>query len=261
MVKADSIIFGNDDWPRYLTLASMFHCLYTLEIEYAFSLSEMLFRVVVQDVTMSDFPPDQWRQFLEKSGGGNHKKKDDGKYCESQHASNVIGSGKNSDSHSVIRSGNQNSSNGGVLNSPLDSNTNDSDMNLLKENIGNVSVWVKFHGVPITTFSEDGLNVIATKLEWKYTIMVAMPKLVGEGFYMKIISDVVKNLKNPRQAIRGVQVGPKVGFKPTKQVYRRVSNKNSASTSGKIKQVGLFRQESDGKGSFTMALSSSSSTL
>ncbi|GJX00470.1 hypothetical protein Tco_0184383 [Tanacetum coccineum] len=130
------------------------------------------------------------------TGGGNHKKKDDGKYGELQPASNVIGSGNNSDSRSVIRSGNQNSSNGGDLNSPLDLNTNDS----------------------------------------------------------------VKNLKNPRQAIRGIQVGPKVGLKPTKQVYRRVSNKNSASTSGKIKQDGLFRPESDGKGSFTVALSSSSST-
>nr|GFB50512.1 hypothetical protein [Tanacetum cinerariifolium] len=79
----------------------------------------------------------------------------------------------------------------------------------------------------------------------KDTIMVAMPKLVGEGFYMrtihakyewkppkcssckvfshaldefpkKIVSDVMKNLKNRRQATRGVQVGPKMEFKPTK---------------------------------------------
>ncbi|GKG35594.1 zinc knuckle CX2CX4HX4C containing protein, partial [Tanacetum coccineum] len=74
--------------------------------------------------------------------------------------------------------------------------------------------------------------------ELKDTIMVAMPKLVGEGFNMctirveyewkpprcssckvfghvlnecpkKIVSDVVKNLNNPRQATRGVPVGPK----------------------------------------------------
>ncbi|GKB95383.1 zinc knuckle CX2CX4HX4C containing protein, partial [Tanacetum coccineum] len=70
--------------------------------------------------------------------------------------------------------------------------------------------------------------------ELKDTIVVAMPKLVGEGFKMciihveyewkpprcssctvfghvlnecpkKIVSDVVKNLNNPRQATRGVQ--------------------------------------------------------
>ncbi|GKG14724.1 zinc knuckle CX2CX4HX4C containing protein, partial [Tanacetum coccineum] len=74
-------------------------------------------------------------------------------------------------------------------------------------------------------------------VELKDTIMVAMPKLVGEGFYMytivveyewkrpkcssckvfghildecpkNIVSDVMKNLKNPRQASRVVYVGP-----------------------------------------------------
>ncbi|GJR52852.1 hypothetical protein Tco_1403373 [Tanacetum coccineum] len=38
------------------------------------------------------------------------------------------------------------------------------DANLLKEDVGNVSVWVKFHNVPITAFSENGLSFIATKL-------------------------------------------------------------------------------------------------
>nr|GEV54144.1 hypothetical protein [Tanacetum cinerariifolium] len=92
--------------------------------------------------------------------------------------------------------------------------------------------------------------------------MVAMPKLVGEGFYVstirvefewkpstcssyevfgqvlkecrkKVISEVVKNLKNSKQATRGVQVGPNVGFKPFKQVYRHVFNNNGARSSGK----------------------------
>ncbi|GJY99736.1 hypothetical protein Tco_0517166 [Tanacetum coccineum] len=82
-------------------------------------------------------------------------------------------------------------------------------------------------------------------------IMVAMPKLVEEGFYTcnvcveyewkpprsecckvfghvqdvcpkDIDSDVVKNTKKPSQTPRGVLVGPKVGFKPDKQVYRHV---------------------------------------
>ncbi|GKC58256.1 hypothetical protein Tco_1085854 [Tanacetum coccineum] len=102
-------------------------------------------------------------------------------------------------------------------------------------------------------------------LKLKDTIMVAMPKLVGEGFYTctvrveyewkppryacckgfghvhdecpKIIgSDVVKNLKKPSQAPRGVSVGPTVGFKPVKQVYRHVSKKNNVNTSGNKKK-------------------------
>nr|GEV75675.1 hypothetical protein [Tanacetum cinerariifolium] len=63
-------------------------------------------------------------------------------------------------------------------------------------------------------------------VELKDTIMVAMPKLV----YVK------KNLKNPRQAARGVHVSMKVAFKPLKQVYRLGSNRNNASSIGIKKQ-------------------------
>nr|GEY18144.1 hypothetical protein [Tanacetum cinerariifolium] len=102
-------------------------------------------------------------------------------------------------------------------------------------------------------------------VELKDTIMVAMPNLVGERFYMctirvkyewkhprcsscnvfyhvldecpkHIVSDVKKNLKNPRQAVRGVQVDPKMAFKPIKQVYRLVFIRNNAGVSGKKKQ-------------------------
>ncbi|GKD09254.1 putative reverse transcriptase domain-containing protein [Tanacetum coccineum] len=155
----------------------------------------------------------------------------------------------------------------------------------MKEDVGNVLVWVKLHGIPVIAFSEDGLSAIATKfgtpltidsytsdmciqswgrssyaralievrvgVELKDNIMVAMPKLIGEGFYTCIVhveyewkpprcacckvfghvqdecpkiidSDVVKNMKKPSQATRGVLVGPKVGFKLVKQVYRQV---------------------------------------
>ncbi|GKB83825.1 hypothetical protein Tco_0950720 [Tanacetum coccineum] len=123
------------------------------------------------------------------------------------------------------------------------------DVNLLKEDVGNVPVWVKLHGVPVTAFSEDGLSAIATKIvlievqadvELKDNIVVAMPKLTGEGFYTcnvhdecpkNKVSDVVKNMKKPSQTHKGVPVGPKVGFQPTKQVYRHVSKKNNVSTS------------------------------
>ncbi|GJZ48371.1 putative reverse transcriptase domain-containing protein [Tanacetum coccineum] len=131
-------------------------------------------------------------------------------------------------------------------------------VNLQKQDVGNVPVWVKFHGVHMTAFSEYGLSVIATKIgtplmldsytshmcmqswgrssyaraiielraddELKDTIVVAMSKLIDEC-PKKIILDVVKNLKSPRQATRG-----DVGFKSTKQIYRPVSNNNSSST-------------------------------
>ncbi|GJV60979.1 hypothetical protein Tco_1467079 [Tanacetum coccineum] len=118
----------------------------------------------------------------------------------------------------------------------------------------------------MTAFSDDGLSVIANKLgtplmldcntsdmciqscgrssyaravielradvDLKDTIVVAMAKLCPKN----IVSNVEKNLKNPKQATTGVQVGPKVTFKPLKQVYRHVSNRNNASSSGKNKQ-------------------------
>ncbi|GJV26294.1 hypothetical protein Tco_1378989 [Tanacetum coccineum] len=93
--------------------------------------------------------------------------------------------------------------------------------------------------------------------ELKDTIVVAMPKLPCEGFSLctirveyewkspicssckvfgyvlnecpkKSVSDTVLN--NPRQATKGVRVGPKVSFKSTKQIYRPISNKNGANT-------------------------------
>nr|GEY21070.1 hypothetical protein [Tanacetum cinerariifolium] len=169
----------------------------------------------------------------------------------------------------------------------------------VKEDVGNVPVGVKLYGVPVTAFSEDGLSAIATKIgtplmldsytfemyiqswgrtsyarslievradaELKDNIVVAMPKLVREGFYTcnvrveyewkpprctccKVfghvqdecpknkVSDVVKNIKKPSQTPRGVSVGLKVGFQPTKKVYRHVSKKNNVYTSGNKKK-------------------------
>ncbi|GKE25878.1 hypothetical protein Tco_1441262 [Tanacetum coccineum] len=95
-------------------------------------------------------------------------------------------------------------------------------------------------GIPMSSYARSMIELRAD-VELKDTIMVAMPKHIGEGFYMctirveyewkpprcssckvfghvldeypkKIISDVVNNLMNPRQDAKGVQVGPKVGF-------------------------------------------------
>ncbi|GJX07076.1 hypothetical protein Tco_0195008 [Tanacetum coccineum] len=49
-------------------------------------------------------------------------------------------------------------------------------------------------------------------------------------------SGVAKNLKKHSQAPRGVPLGLKVGFKPAKQVYRPVSKKHNANTSGNKKK-------------------------
>ncbi|GKD18768.1 retrotransposon protein, putative, ty1-copia subclass [Tanacetum coccineum] len=173
------------------------------------------------------------------------------------------------------------------------------DVHLLKEDDVNVLIWVKLLGVPVTAFSEDGLSDIATKLgtpymldsytydmcmqswgrlsyarvmielradvELKDTIVVAMPKIVGEGFYTCTIrveyeckhpmcacckvfvhiqdecpknlgSDVTRKSKIPSQAPRGVPVGHNVRFKPVKQLYRPVSKKNNVNTSGNKKK-------------------------
>nr|GEU89713.1 hypothetical protein [Tanacetum cinerariifolium] len=113
------------------------------------------------------------------------------------------------------------------------------DVNLFKKDVINVLVWVKLPSVPVTAFSKDGLSAIATKLgtslmldsyisdmciqswgrssyaralievwanvELKDHIVVAMPKLVGEGFY----TYKFRNMKKPSQANRGVSVGLK----------------------------------------------------
>nr|GEV63978.1 hypothetical protein [Tanacetum cinerariifolium] len=120
---------------------------------------------------------------------------------------------------------------------------------------------VKLHGVPMTAFSENGLSAIATKLgtplmlnsytfdmciqsyskssyaralievgtdvELKDNIMVAMPKRFREGLYTCNVR-VEYEWKHPRCAC--------LGFKPVKQVYRHVSKKNNAKTSGNKKK-------------------------
>ncbi|GJX97545.1 cytokinin dehydrogenase 3-like protein [Tanacetum coccineum] len=137
------------------------------------------------------------------------------------------------------------------------------------------NVWVKLHGVPVTAFSEDGLNAIATKLgtplmldsytsdmcmeswgrssyarvmvelkadvELKDNIVVAMPKITREGHYTcnNTGAGEKKTVKKPSQTSRGVPVGPKMGFKPHKEYnieYQPVTKKPNASSSGNKKK-------------------------
>ncbi|GJR15605.1 hypothetical protein Tco_0798257 [Tanacetum coccineum] len=92
---------------------------------------------------------------------------------------------------------------------------------------------VKLYGVLVMAFSEDGLSVIATKLGIplmldSYTSNDECPKNLG--------LDVAKKSKIHSQAPRGVLVGPKVDFKPIKQLYSPISKRNNLNTSGSMKK-------------------------
>nr|GEW31173.1 hypothetical protein [Tanacetum cinerariifolium] len=113
------------------------------------------------------------------------------------------------------------------------------DVAILLEYVGDISACFAniVYGMPSYVRAMIKLRV---DVKFKDTIVVAMPRLVGEGFYVctirveyewkplrclrwkvfghvldecptKIVLDVVKNLNNPKQAARGVQVGPKLG--------------------------------------------------
>ncbi|GJU58641.1 pyruvate, phosphate dikinase, chloroplastic [Tanacetum coccineum] len=149
-----------------------------------------------------------------------------------------------------------------IRNNPLILKKWHPNVNLLKEDVGTVPVWVKLHGVPVTAFSEDGLSAIATKLgtplmfdsytsdmcmhswdrssyaramielradvELKDNIVAAMPKFNEEGYYT--CTGETMNMKKTSQIPKGFSVGQKMGFKP-KQVYQPVSKMATANTS------------------------------
>nr|GFD19943.1 zinc knuckle CX2CX4HX4C [Tanacetum cinerariifolium] len=52
-----------------------------------------------------------------------------------------------------------------IRKNPLILKKQNPDVNLLKEDVGNVPIWVKLYGVRVTAFSKDGLSAIATKLD------------------------------------------------------------------------------------------------
>ncbi|GJT31719.1 RNA-directed DNA polymerase, eukaryota, reverse transcriptase zinc-binding domain protein [Tanacetum coccineum] len=161
-----------------------------------------------------------------------------------------------------------------IRNNPLILKKWHPDENLSKEDVSTIPVWVKLHGVPVTTFSEDGLSgrssyvramiELRADMELKDNIVVAMPKIVGEGHYTcnirveyewkpprcafcKVFRHIheecpkntsageTKTMKKPSQTSRGVLVDLKVGFKPHKE-YRPVSNKPNASSGGNKKK-------------------------
>ncbi|GJY47505.1 hypothetical protein Tco_0436568 [Tanacetum coccineum] len=79
--------------------------------------------------------------------------------------------------------------------------------------------------------SIDGLDAVLENDPW---FIRNNPLILKKNECPKNIDlDVLKNMKKPRQATRGFPVGPKVGFKPVKQVYRQVSKKTMPTLVGK----------------------------
>nr|GFA38951.1 hypothetical protein [Tanacetum cinerariifolium] len=128
-----------------------------------------------------------------------------------------------------------------------------------------VVISVKLCGVPVTTFNEDGLSVIATKLDTSlmldsYTSDMCM-QYWGRSSYVRVmielrtdveLKDIIvihihekclkntcagkkKTVKKPSQTSRGVPVGSKMSFKPQKE-YRHVLKKPTVSFSGNKKK-------------------------
>nr|GEZ80929.1 hypothetical protein [Tanacetum cinerariifolium] len=133
------------------------------------------------------------------------------------------------------------------------------DVKLLKEDVGNVLVWVKLHGVLVTAFSGDCLSVIATKLGTtsmlhSYTSDMCMQSwgicacCMVFGHTQKecpknISTGEMKNLKKTSQTPNGFPVDQKMEFKSTKQVYQPVSKKPTANTSvNKKKKVDYAKE-------------------
>ncbi|GKA02864.1 reverse transcriptase domain-containing protein [Tanacetum coccineum] len=134
-----------------------------------------------------------------------------------------------------------------IRNDPLIFKKWNPDVNLMKDDVVNVPVWVKIHGVPVTAFTKDGLSVIATKIGTPLMLDSHTSDMCiqswGRSSYEECSKNpglgMAKNLKKPSQAPRGIPVGSKVGFKPAKG-YRPVSKKPTANTN-----VGYYRGTSN----------------
>ncbi|GJT22905.1 ribonuclease H-like domain, reverse transcriptase, RNA-dependent DNA polymerase [Tanacetum coccineum] len=118
------------------------------------------------------------------------------------------------------------------------------DVNLLKEDAGNVLVWVKIYGVPVTAFNEDELSVIATKLGTpimlnSYTVDMCLQSLGSSGYARVMIElragvelkdTIVVDMpkvecpKNP-----GLGVGASATKKKPSQAHKGVDSTNMVS--------------------------------
>ncbi|GJY46941.1 probable indole-3-pyruvate monooxygenase YUCCA10 [Tanacetum coccineum] len=166
--------------------------------------------------------------------------------------------------------------------------------NPLKEEPNSLHVWVKMHDIPVYTFTEDCLSVMATKLgksmmidaymssmcmqSWgrlnfvralidlradralKSSMVIAKPTLEGVvADFGKQNSKASDEFVNALQkAFRGLHVG---GLKfrhtnPTKQYYRPVAKKDKGSTSGTKKSFKVISDKTATSNPFDAALNS-----
>nr|GEW45078.1 hypothetical protein [Tanacetum cinerariifolium] len=123
-----------------------------------------------------------------------------------------------------------------ICNNPLILKKWNPDVNLIKEDVVNFSVWVKPHGVPVTAFTKDGLSAIAMNIGTllrlnSYTSNMCIQSL-GRSSYARALIEFRADVKFKDTILtpRGVPVGSNVGFKPTKE-YRPVAKKPNANTS------------------------------
>nr|GEW12242.1 hypothetical protein [Tanacetum cinerariifolium] len=147
-----------------------------------------------------------------------------------------------------------------IRNNPLILKKLNPDVNLMKEDVGNVSVWVKLQGVPMTTSSyARALVEIQAYMKLKDTIVEAMPKLVGEDECPKSIgSGVAKNLKNPSQAPK--EPTKKVSNSISFVVLNSVKNDVDLGTNGGTSYLASKKANSSGSSFWNVGSSSTSNT-
>ncbi|GKA13827.1 reverse transcriptase domain-containing protein [Tanacetum coccineum] len=156
------------------------------------------------------------------------------------------------------------------------------DVNLLKEDVGNVPVWFKLYSFPMTAFSEDGLSAISTNLgtllmfdsytsdmciqswgrssyaramievradvELKDTIVEECPKNPRLG--------VLKILKKPSQDPKGVLVSHSNPF----DVINSVDNDGELGANGGTSNLASNEANSSGSSFWNVETSSTSTT-
>nr|GEZ01186.1 hypothetical protein [Tanacetum cinerariifolium] len=147
------------------------------------------------------------------------------------------------------------------------------DVNILKEDVRNVSVWVKIHGVPVTTFREDGLSErssyaramieLQADVELKDTIVVVMAKINGKGLYtcLGVESGETKNPKKTSQALKkDMDSTSKVSDSNPFEVLNSVDNDVEMGTNGGTSNLDKNGVNSSGS-SFWNVKNSSTSTV
>nr|GEV07450.1 retrovirus-related Pol polyprotein from transposon TNT 1-94 [Tanacetum cinerariifolium] len=87
-------------------------------------------------------------------------------------------------------------------------------VNVLKEDVGTVPVWVKLHGVPVMTFSEDSLSATATKLGFSANLNFSIAAVVGRRCFVIQVMGTT-DLVDENKEIVGFRILDEYGCVPT----------------------------------------------